>query len=48
MDKDDPAYLNTATHPVMELGYATEDSRIWICDQCFADFHERFSWKIGS
>ena len=27
-------------------GYSTEDRESWICDACFADFKERFKWKV--
>jgi len=43
--------LNTAEHPVMEEGYASKDlngNDIWICDECFRDFRERFGWKLGT
>jgi len=46
MDKDDPAYLNTDEHPVMEEGYTTQNGGTWICEQCFRDFQERFDWKL--
>jgi hypothetical protein len=36
------------THTIVREGYTTEDNRsCWICDQCFNDFHERFSWKVA-
>lgn len=28
-------------------GYTTEDNYHWICPECFNDFKEKFSWKIG-
>jgi hypothetical protein len=34
-------------HVIVREGYTTEDSQRWICDQCFRDFHERFSWKVS-
>jgi hypothetical protein len=27
-------------------GYATVDDYRWICPKCFADFKERFKWKV--
>jgi hypothetical protein len=46
MDKDDPSYLNTEVHPVLEEGYTTDGNSDWICDQCFNDFHERLAWTV--
>jgi hypothetical protein len=34
-------------HVILHIGYTTEDNKSWICDDCFADFHDRFSWKLG-
>jgi len=28
-------------------GYVTADDYRWVCDECFADFKERFAWKLG-
>lgn len=28
-------------------GYCTNDAYHWICECCFADFHERFAWRLG-
>jgi hypothetical protein len=27
-------------------GYVTPDGYHWICDECFADFKDRFKWKV--
>jgi hypothetical protein len=27
-------------------GYTTEDNYHWICAECFADFRQRFNWKV--
>ena len=27
-------------------GYTTEDEYHWICPDCFADFRERFAWRL--
>ena len=27
-------------------GYVTTDGYHWICDECFADFKERFKWEV--
>ena len=27
-------------------GYATEDRRYWICEECFRDIRERFQWRV--
>ena len=29
---------------IME-GYATVDGYHWVCDECFAEFKDRFRWK---
>lgn len=29
-------------------GWTTPDEYRWICDQCFADFRERFQWKVAA
>jgi hypothetical protein len=34
------------THVIVHEGCANEGNDIWICDSCFSDFHERFSWKV--
>ena len=31
---------------VLHEGYCTEDEYYWICQQCFADFSERFGWNV--
>lgn len=38
MVEDDPGVLHE--------GYCTEDEYRWICEQCFADFRERFGWIV--
>jgi hypothetical protein len=25
-----------------------EDDYYWVCDECFADFRERFEWKVAT
>ena len=32
----------------LHLGYSTKDNGIWICEQCFYDFKEKFNWKVLS
>lgn len=27
-------------------GYSTQDRYRWICPSCFADFKERFQWRV--
>ena len=27
-------------------GFCTEDGKDWICEACFADFRQRFRWRI--
>jgi hypothetical protein len=50
MDADDPPYPGD-TYVIVHEGYwtggTTGDEPYWICDQCFRDFHERFSWKVA-
>lgn len=29
-------------------GYVTDDGYRWICEGCFADFKERFAWKLAN
>ena len=29
-------------------GYATADEYYWVCDECFADFMEKFKWKVAT
>jgi hypothetical protein len=31
---------------VLHVGYATEDDRHWICENCFRDFKDMFDWKV--
>jgi len=31
----------------LRQGWTTSDGYLWICDQCFADFRERFNWQIS-
>jgi hypothetical protein len=33
-------------HTIVREGYTTADSRSWICDQCFSDLSDRFSWNV--
>ena len=30
----------------LHSGYATEGDWQWICAECFADFKEKFAWKV--
>jgi hypothetical protein len=46
MDADEPPRPDD-THVIVHEGYTTEDDQQCICDQCFADFRERFSWKLS-
>ena len=29
-------------------GWTTSDEYRWICERCFADFRERFGWKVAT
>ena len=29
-----------------DRGYVTADNDHWICEQCFADFRDRFNWTV--
>lgn len=31
---------------VLHEGYCTLDEYYWVCDECFADFRERFGWRV--
>ena len=31
---------------VLHQGYATQDYYRWVCEQCFADFRDRFGWQV--
>ena len=31
---------------VLHEGYCTRDSYRWICEECFADFCNRFHWTL--
>ena len=31
----------------LQEGYATTDTRHWICSICFADFKDRFNWALA-
>jgi hypothetical protein len=34
-------------HPeIVHEGYATTDSKHWICRECYNDFRETFRWQI--
>ena len=33
---------------VEHAGYTTLDEKHWVCRTCFADFRERFAWKVVS
>jgi hypothetical protein len=28
--------------------YATQDSYYWVCEPCFEDFREQFSWTVAT
>ena len=30
----------------LHKGYCTVDEYIWICEECYSDFHEMFDWKV--
>lgn len=30
----------------LSAAYCTEDEYHWVCETCFADFKEKFRWKI--
>jgi len=30
----------------LNIGYTTQDDYHWICEECFADFKDRFNWTI--
>jgi len=32
----------------LKHGYSTRDNYRWICSPCFADFKDRFKWRIVS
>ncbi len=46
MDERDPPYPGDE-HVIVHEGYSPEDNVCWVCDQCFADFHVRFSWTVA-
>ena len=27
-------------------GYCTEDSKIWVCDDCYNEFKNEFNWNV--
>lgn len=31
----------------LHFGYSTIDRNIWICEQCYEDFKERFHWEVS-
>ncbi len=31
----------------LHAGFTTSDRYRWVCQQCFADFHERFGWRVA-
>lgn len=34
------------TSGALTEGYSTPDNYRWVCAQCFADFKERFCWRV--
>ena len=30
----------------LHAGYTTADTSHWVCVRCFADFRERFGWRV--
>ena len=30
----------------LKIGYATKDNYYWICEECFANFEEKFNWTV--
>ena len=35
------------TGEFLKEGYATQDTRYWICEKCYEDFKTMFKWKIN-
>ena len=31
----------------LHAGYTTPDRSRWVCKECFADFRERFGWRLA-
>jgi hypothetical protein len=44
-DGDDSA---TVGYAARRLGREGQDDYYWVCDDCFADFRERFSWTAST
>jgi hypothetical protein len=40
-------FMDSDAFDVVHEGYATEDSRHWICETCFEDFKDMFEWRIA-
>jgi hypothetical protein len=32
----------------LHTGFTTADRSRWVCQQCFADFRERFGWRVST
>lgn len=30
----------------LKAGYSTIDCKIWICNECYEDFKEKFNWTV--
>ena len=30
----------------LHYGYSSEDRSIWVCEQCYEDFKNKFKWKV--
>jgi uncharacterized protein with PIN domain len=39
--------LATDDDDAVERGYVTDDNDHWICEECFADFRDRFYWEAA-
>lgn len=41
------AKFSLASTDALKVGYASSDNYRWICDNCFGDFKDIFSWKVS-
>jgi len=32
----------------VEQGYVSDDDYHWVCEDCFADFRDRFDWTVAN
>ena len=44
--REDPRIL-TEGYSALGTGPDGQDDYHWICDRCFADFRERFAWRVA-